>query len=99
RTTQIFFWRDVLDHRHGVLQALDVDALETDLAAGLGAAGLLDAASGEDADDLRAEAVEDVLDRRAEASAVGHQQDHRRDAPRHAERGWRRAPSLVLHRT
>ena len=90
--------RDVVDARNAFGDAVDIVLGEAHLHAGFVAAGLLAGAAGKEADDVGAPLGEDGLDGVAEAGAVGQQQHHRGNAPRHADHGDGRAPPVVEHR-
>ncbi len=87
-----------LHQRRRIDDAIDVVDGELDLRAGLLATGLLRGASGKDTDDARAPVGEDDFDGAAEAGAIGQQENHGRNAPRHAQHGERGAAAVVSHR-
>jgi hypothetical protein len=88
---------DVPGERDVVAQQFDIFIGETDLDAGLVAAGLLRGASGEDADGGGAKTFENVLDGAAEAVAVGQKKNDSGDTPRHSRHGEKSAPQIVAH--
>ena len=90
--------RDVFDPWNGVLQAVHIVFSEAHLHSGFVAAGLLAGPAGKDADDVGAPLGEDRLNGPAEPCAIGQQQHHRRNPPRHPDHGDGRAAAVVDHR-
>src|SRR5260370_35981394 len=88
---------DVPGERDVVAQQFDIFIGETDLDAGLVAAGLLRRASGEDADGGGGEACENVLDGAAEAITAGPKKDERRDTPPQSVHGEKKATESESH--
>src|SRR5260370_2464643 len=83
---------------NSILHVLNVIESESCLGAGLHAAGLQGAASGKNGHHLQAEIAEDVVDGASKACSISQQDDHRSDAPGHAQHGDSRPPAVVAHR-
>src|SRR5260370_20972888 len=83
---------------NSILHVLNVIESKACLGAGLHAAGLQGAASGENAHHLQAKIAEDVVDGASKACSIRQQDDHGSDAPSHAQHGERRPPAVVAHR-
>ena len=88
----------MVDSRNGVLQAIYIILSEAHLDPGFITAGLFAGAARECSDDVGAPLGKDGLNGVAEAGAVGQQQHHRGNAPRHADHGDGSAAPVVDHR-
>ena len=93
-----YFGREALEQRHFVADVIQVFDRETDFASRLGAARLLRGASGKHEDQVGPERAEGSPQAALEARAVGQQQHHGGDAPRHAQHGEDAAPLVVAQR-
>ena len=85
---------------HGDLGAQEVEIVagQADLRAGFGASGLQGSAPGKDGDQVASKSAEGDHQSVLKAGAVSQQQNHRGNAPGHAQHGEQRAAAVVFQR-
>ena len=87
----------MLDQRNGALDVLNVFDLEADLRSRFRPTRLKRCAVRPDSDDLRSPIGKDGVNRASETGAIGQQQHHGGDAPRHSQHGKGCATTVVFH--